>query len=232
MTAPSQTLADLVAKDASRARVLDRLGLDYCCGGDETLDHACARVGLDVAAVVAEIDTTERVDENHNCEQMKPAALVQHLIAVHHTYLHSELPDLERIAQKVLDEHGGRHTELHKVRAHIGALRDDLESHMLKEERVLFPAIVQLLDGPAQFPFGSIANPIKTMGVEHDRAGDILTRLRATTNQYIVPDDACASYRSLYERLTELEHDTHLHIFEENHLLFPAAAALEAAGRQ
>jgi regulator of cell morphogenesis and NO signaling len=64
------------------------------------------------------------------------------------------------------------------------------------------------------------------MSIEHDHVGDILTQLRTTTNDYAVPDDACASYRSLYERLAELEHDTHLHVFEENHLLFPQAAAL------
>lgn len=100
---------------------------------------------------------------------------------------------------------------------------------MLKEERVLFPAILELTDGPAQFPFGSITNPIKMMGIDHDHAVALLTRLRATTFNYAVPDDACASYRHLYERLTELEHDTHLHVFEENHLLFPQAAALEAS---
>ena len=229
MTTPYDTLADLVVNNASRARILDRLGLDYCCGGTETLGHACTRLGLDTTDVVAALDTTATADENHNCDQMNPAALIQHLIHVHHTYLHAELPDLERLAQKVLDAHGGRHPELHEVHKHVGALRDDLEPHMLKEERVLFPAIIQLLDGPAQFPFGSIANPIKMMGIEHDRVGEILTRLRETTNAYAIPDDACASYRSLYERLTELEHDTHLHVLEENHLLFPQAAALETA---
>jgi len=228
MTTRNETLADVVAADASRARTLDRLGLDYCCGGDETLDHACARAGLDAVEVIAQLDTAA-VGENHNCAGMSAAELVRHLVHVHHTYLHAELLDLDRVAQKVLNEHGTRHPELSEVRALVGALRDDLEPHMLKEERVLFPAILQLLDGPAQFPFGSITNPIQMMGLEHDHAGALLSRLRTTTFDYAVPDDACATYRTLYERLTELEHDTHLHVFEENHLLFPRAAALEAS---
>jgi regulator of cell morphogenesis and NO signaling len=157
---------------------------------------------------------------------MSPAELIAHLVGVHHAYLHVELPDLERIAQKVLDEHGERHPELHDVKALVRALREDLEPHLLKEERVLFPAILELLNGRAEFPFGSIANPIKMMGIEHDRAGELLASLRTTTGNYALPDDACASYESLYGRLGELEHDTHLHIFEENHLLFPQAAAL------
>jgi regulator of cell morphogenesis and NO signaling len=227
MTKPNQTLADLVANDPSRAKTLDRVGLDYCCGGTDTLEHACACAGLDTADVVAQIDTTTAVDDTHNCGGMPPAALISHLVDVHHTYLHAELPELDPLAQKVADKHAGRHAELHEVRTLVAALREDLEPHMQKEERVLFPAILQLLDGPANFPFGSIANPVKVMGVEHDRVGDILTRLRAITNDYAVPDDACASYRSFYERLAELEHDTHLHVFEENHLLFPQATTLE-----
>jgi regulator of cell morphogenesis and NO signaling len=229
MTQPNETLADLVRKDAARARTLDRLGLDYCCGGKERLDNACDRAGLDVADVVAQLDATAAVDVDHNCGAMSPAELIGHLVQVHHAYLHAELMDLDLLARKVVQAHGERHPELHQLHALVGALRDDLTPHMLKEERVLFPAILELVHGPAQFPFGPIANPIKMMSVEHDRAGEILTRLRTTANEYRVPDDACASYRSLYQRLTELEHDTHLHIFEENHLLFPAAVALEAS---
>lgn len=227
ITKPNQTLADLVVNDPARAKTLDRLRLDYCCGGSDTLEHACARAGLDTADVIAQIDTTTAVDDMHNCSQMPPAALISHLVDVHHSYLHAELPELDPLANKVADKHAGCHAELHEVRTIIGALRDDLEPHMQKEERVLFPAILQLLDGPAEFPFGSIANPIYMMGVEHDRVGELLARLRAITNDYTVPDDACASYRSLYERLAELEHDTHLHVFEENHLLFPQASSLE-----
>jgi regulator of cell morphogenesis and NO signaling len=228
MTRTDQTLADVVAADSSRARTLDRLGLDYCCGGAETLEDACARAGLDATDVVAQIDTNIAVDDGHNCAGMLPAELVSHLVDVHHRYLQTELRELDQVAQKVVDVHGRRRPELQEVRALVAALRDDLEPHMQKEERVLFPAILELLGGPAAFLFGSIANPIGMMGLEHERAGETLTSLRTISNNYAIPDDACASYRSLYDRLAELEHDTHLHIFEENHLLFPQAAALEA----
>jgi regulator of cell morphogenesis and NO signaling len=229
MTQPNDTLADLVGRDATRARTLDRLGLDYCCGGNERLDVACDQAGLDVADVVMQLDATSVVDNDHNCAAMSPTELIGHLVGVHHAYLHAELMDLDLLAHKVVQVHGERHAELHEMHALVGALRDDLTPHMLKEERVLFPAILELVNGPAQFPFGPIANPIKMMGIEHDRAGEILARLRTTAKDYRVPDDACASYRVFYQRLTELEHDTHLHIFEENHLLFPAAVTLDAA---
>lgn len=158
---------------------------------------------------------------------MTPSELIGHLLEAHHSYLHEELTALPALAAKVLAVHGERHPELLQVQDLITLLAEDLEPHMLKEERVLFPAIELLMRGAPDFPFGSINNPIRMMSLEHERAGKLLAQLRATTNGFEAPVDGCASYQSLYERLVYLDHDTRLHVFEENHLLFPRAAALE-----
>jgi regulator of cell morphogenesis and NO signaling len=227
----NKTLADLVAQNPARAIAMDRLGLDYCCGGDEHFDAACARSGLDPDAVAAQLDAAPVLDDTHACAEMSPAELIGHLLDAHHAYLHAELPVLDALAAKVVAAHGERHPELRAVQELITLLTDDLEPHLMKEERVLFPAIERLIAGAAEFPFGSINNPIHMMGIEHDRAGELLARLHEATHDYETPADGCASYRSLYERLSFLDHDTRLHIFEENHLLFPKAAALEASAR-
>jgi regulator of cell morphogenesis and NO signaling len=112
------------------------------------------------------------------------------------------------------------------VRRLVADVRADLEPHLHKEERVLFPAIAALAEGLTDFPFGSVAQPIHMMVIEHDRAGELLALLRGATDDYRVPADGCASYRSLYERLAALEFDTHVHIHKENHVLFPAALRL------
>ena len=44
------TLGDLVVANPAAARLLDTLGLDYCCHGDRSLAAACDAAGLDVAA--------------------------------------------------------------------------------------------------------------------------------------------------------------------------------------
>ena len=226
---PTETLADLVAAEPGRAVTLERLGLDYCCGGDESLDAACARIGLDPVAVEAELGSTPRLEDSHDCAHMSPKELIAHLLDVHHAYLHAELRELEPLAAKVDAVHGERHPELRGVRELVALLTEDLEPHMMKEERVLFPAIERLLAGASEFPFGSIRNPIRMMTLEHERAGTLLARLRQITHDYETPDDGCASYRALNQRLARLDHDTRLHIFEENHLLFPKVAAIEDA---
>jgi regulator of cell morphogenesis and NO signaling len=101
----------------------------------------------------------------------------------------------------------------------------------MKEERVLFPMIRELAGATTapSFHCGSVGNPIRMMLLEHDRAGELLARLRAVTDDYRPPADGCASYRALYRALEELEADTHLHVHKENNVLFPAVLALEDA---
>jgi regulator of cell morphogenesis and NO signaling len=226
--ARTSTLAELVTANPAAARIFERFGLDYCCHGRQTLADACDRAAVDAATVADELSATPDSDDRDWVE-LDPPALADHVVDVHHRYLWEELPLLEALAEKVLSAHGGRHPELGDVRRLVTEVRADLEPHLLKEERVLFPAIRELGDGRHDFTFGSISNPVRVMHTEHDRAGELLADLRAATSSYEVPADGCASYRSLYERLEALEHDTHLHIHKENHLLFPSAIALNDA---
>jgi regulator of cell morphogenesis and NO signaling len=218
-----RTLGDLVTAMPSAARVFERAGLDYCCRGRRTLTDACAAAGLDAAAVEAELAAAEPTTAS-DWASLPLAALADHIVATHHAYLHEELPLLDALAEKVDRAHGARHPELARVRALVAELRGDLEPHLAKEERVLFPALHAMVEQRrAEFAFGTVANPIRMMTLEHDRAGAILAALGDTTGGYAIPADACASYRSLYERLDALERDTHIHIHKENNVLFPAA---------
>ncbi len=221
------TLGDLVSHNPAAARVLDSLGLDYCCHGDRPLDVACAEAGLDADEVARSVADLPRVDGDASWTGLDPAALADHIVANHHAYLHQELPALELLAAKVESVHGERHPELAAVTRLVRELRADLEPHLMKEERVLFPAIRALTrDHQTQFPFGTVANPIRMMMLEHDTCGELLVELRAAAGGFAVPADGCASYRSLYERLDALELDTHIHIHKENHVLFPAPIEL------
>jgi regulator of cell morphogenesis and NO signaling len=220
-----RSLGDLVTANAAAARVFERHGLDYCCNGGRTLSDACGSAGIDAAVVTADLDALDATDDT-DWTSLDPPALAEHIVAGHHRYLWEELPLLEALAAKVEAVHGQRHPELAKIRRLVADLRADLEPHLLKEERVLFPAIAALAEGLTDFPFGSVAQPIHMMVIEHDRAGELLALLRMTTDGYRVPADGCASFRSLYERLAALEIDTHVHIHKENHVLFPAALRL------
>jgi regulator of cell morphogenesis and NO signaling len=216
-----RTLGDLVAERPARARVLERFGIDYCCHGQRTLQDATVAAGLRPEEVASELDAV--TDETGgDIDRLEPTALVAHIVATHHAYLHEELPLLVALADKVRDVHGARHPELVRVAELVHELRDDLAPHLAKEEQILFPAIQAWADGQRSFPFGTLSNPIRMMLVEHDRAGELLEALREATAGYAAPADGCASYQMLYARLEQLEADTHRHVHLENNVLFPA----------
>ena len=217
-----RSLGDLVAEQGARARVLERLGIDYCCHGQRTLGEACAAAGLDPAAVADEIGAVVD-DTGSEVTGTGPLALVEHIVATHHRFLDDELPALTALADKVRDVHGARHPELAKVAALTTELRADLEPHLREEEQVVFPAIARLVLGMVD---DGVRDGIARLASEHERAGELLGELRTVSGGYVVPDDGCASYRSLYERLEALERDTFRHIHLENNVLFPAVQAL------
>lgn len=229
------TLGTLVTRHPALARELERLGLDYCCHGGRSLEEACRARGLDPAAVAAELagagDAEDAERAVADWATMGPTELVDHIEATHHAYLWRELPRIEALADKVTAAHGARHPELVAVRGAVGELRADLEPHLTKEERVLFPLVRRMATDPAagQAHCGSIRNPVSVMLVEHDRAGELLDRLHTLTGGYAPPPDGCASYRAYYGALAELAADTHLHVHKENNVLFPMVLAMENA---
>jgi regulator of cell morphogenesis and NO signaling len=236
LLAPETPVGQLVAKRPRLARVFERLGIDFCCGGRSSLDQACREKGLDVAVVLRElaVGDAEPAEDDHDGFDGATSTMVElidHIVATHHAYLLRGLPRLSALADKVVDAHGTRHPELKELRDIFDSLRAELTLHMLKEEKILFPIIAQLeaaADMPA-FHCGSVTNPILVMEHEHDDAGVALARLRTLTDGYTPPEDACPTYRGLLNGLAELEADLHLHIHEENNILFPRARATEKA---
>jgi regulator of cell morphogenesis and NO signaling len=225
----TESLGAIVTEHPALARELERRGLDYCCGGGRTLAEACAEAGLDPDALAAELAAAAGPGRAPRWATLGIADLADHIETVHHRYLWSELPRLTTLLERVVGVHGDRHPELHEVAELLAELRADLEPHLVKEERVLFPMIRQLAvaEYRPSFHCGRIGNPIAVMTAEHEGAGELLARLRAATNGYRAPADGCLSYRRCYEGLAELEADTHLHVHKENNALFPAAVKLE-----
>src|SRR5262245_23086500 len=142
-------VGQFVAEHPRLACIFERLGIDYCCGGRATLEEACRAKGLDVATVLSQLNVGEMETSNdEQCEfdgaNASMLELIDHIVATHHAYLRRELPRLAGLAGQVVAAHGGRHPELHELRDVFDRLRDELTSHMLKEEKVLFPIIARL----------------------------------------------------------------------------------------
>jgi regulator of cell morphogenesis and NO signaling len=118
MISTETTVAQLVLDDPRRARVLERLGLDYCCGGKRSLADACVRKGLDPTAVAAELaavdgDPAER--EERDWRAVPLPELCEHIVDVHHARLREELPRLSGLLARVVKAHGAEDERLVEV---------------------------------------------------------------------------------------------------------------------
>jgi regulator of cell morphogenesis and NO signaling len=225
------TVGQLVTERPGRARVFEAFGIDYCCGGKKPLAQAIREKGLDQGTVLRILQTfDEQAPSNErDWSTSSVTALADHIEQTHHAYLKSELPRLEYLVNKVANRHGPQTPQLVELAHVFAAFKLELESHMQKEEAVLFPICRQMDNAtrPQRFHCGSVENPIAVMVREHDDAGDALKRMRELTNDYTPPAEACNTYRALFDSLRQLEQDMHRHVHKENSILFPKALELE-----
>jgi regulator of cell morphogenesis and NO signaling len=235
----TKTVRELALENPAATRVLEKLGIDYCCGGNKTLEQACAAAQLPIDEVLDSLEmaeqarrTTEKVSD---WQKESLAELVEHIKNTHHQYTREEIARLGPLFQKVCSVHGKNHPELLHIRASFQGLSQELTMHMMKEEMMLFPYIVRMEEAVLQNepvlppPFGSVQNPVSMMEHEHESAGNALRAMRQASGGYKPPADACVSYQTLYQALAEFEADLHQHIHLENNILFPRAVAMEQA---
>jgi regulator of cell morphogenesis and NO signaling len=235
---PRHTVGQLVAQRPARSRLFEKLGIDYCCGGKKPLEQACREKNLDPATILTVIQAQDQLDAavtatttQIDAAAMSPTQLCDHIESTHHAYLKTELPRLAFLTVKVANAHGPADPRLLELARTFADFHAELESHMAKEEQILFPMIRQL-DAPrarpnTAFHCGSINNPIRVMELEHQHAGDAMADFRRLTDDYTPPAHACNTYRALLDALHHLELDMHQHVHKENNVLFPKAAQLE-----
>ena len=229
-----RTVRDLASSNPGAARIFESFGIDYCCGGERSLTQACSVAKVSIQEVIDALEQPRGEESDRDWRAASLTELITHIVEKHHQYVRREIPRLTALISKVASVHGQNHAELEKVELSFRALAEELTMHLLKEERMLFPYIVQLEGAaksstrPAPAMFGTVQNPVRMMVMEHDAAGDLLHKMRELTNGYSVPGNGCMSYTMLYQALPEFEADLHQHIHLENNILFPRAMALEA----
>ncbi|MGD1107286.1 MAG: iron-sulfur cluster repair di-iron protein [Terracidiphilus sp.] len=237
MIAATKTVREIALEQPHSIRVFELFGIDYCCGGRKSLAEACIARGVSVDAVQAALDSAANAAASLPVDwsQSPLQALIEHIVATHHSYVKAELPRLAALAQRVVNRHGDTQPHLPALQKIIAQLDHELTHHLAKEENVLFP-YVAVLEAAMAFGgaipdacFGTVANPIAMMTSEHDAAGALLADIDRLSDHFTTPAGACPTYHAFYDGLKEFEQDLHQHIHLENNILFPRAILLEAA---
>lgn len=229
------TVRELVGRYPRTRLVFEEHGLDYCCGGGQSLASAAQKHGLELPALMAALEkalqsppqTSKPVDKDWYAVPLDE--LIKHIVSVHHTYLKKELPRLRTLSQTVLKAHGAKHGEmLRQVHTLVAALDLELSAHLTKEETIVFPQFVAAARAHAgnetstrAASSGGADSPIGQLEEEHESAGKTLAHLHKVTTNYTLPSDACPTFKALYDELQQMETDLHQHIHLENNVLFP-----------
>ena len=227
------TVGEMVAADFRAAAVFEQFGIDFCCGGRRSLSDACRTAAADPDTVVRVLDALPPKTQTEDDVTWWPLPrLIDFIVSTHHAYVRSSMPIIARYLTKLCEVHGSRHPELSLAAEYFDQVRSDLEQHMLKEERVLFPYVRDLAErsdscARTRSPFGTVENPIRMMEREHREAADALRVIRELTLGYTAPEDGCTTYAVCMAELQRFERDLHRHVHLENNVLFPAAVEME-----
>lgn len=133
-----------------------------------------------------------------------PTALIDHILDTHHALLHRELPVLDAALRDAPPSLAQPWRQLSYL----------LQDHLMKEERILFPVIRQLVETGALVHCG-VEGPIRQMNHEHA----MITQLEATLRQQL------PQAGEHEEKLRMVLDDLQVHAALEEDELFPAALA-------
>ena len=232
------TVGEIVKENFQTAEIFKKYDIDFCCGGKATINEVCSENKISADKLIQDLNEAQSnpdSDTGKNFKDWESDYLINYIINVHHKYVNENLPLLSEWTNKIAQVHGERHPELQQIAKWFHAISVELRQHMMKEENILFPYIVNLYhsvknNSPVSAsPFGTVRNSIRIMEMEHVNAGSLLKKIREISNNYKLPTDACETYKVTYKKLDEFENDLHQHIHLENNILFPRAIELEVS---
>ena len=222
------TIGEIVANDFRAASMFKEAGIDFCCGGNKSLTEACKEKGADESRLIQQLETLAQtpVSGAMNFKEWELGFLSDYIVNTHHKFVLKNLPELVFYTQKIASVHGEHHPELKEVASLFTKINEELLQHLKNEEEVLFPAIKEAEKRASAEVKSTIVSEITRMQGEHEFAGGAMDKINVLTNNYLIPEDACNTYRVSLKLLEQFEHDLHVHVHLENNILYPKALKL------
>lgn len=221
-------IGEIVTQDFRTAEIFKNAGIDFCCGGNQTLDEACKKKNIDVLELENKLTDLDNIISNiaPNYKEWDLDFLCDYIVNTHHKTVLNLLPQLVPYTQKIADVHGDHHPELIEIAQLFMQINDELLQHLKNEEEVLFPAIKDVLKNNSAKSKEIIISEINRMTGEHEFAGSAMDKINVLSNNYDVPADGCKTFQVTYKLLEQFEDDLHVHVHLENNILYPKSLIL------
>lgn len=215
---------EIVTQFSKASQILDKFRIGFCCGENRPIIDAINENHLNEKIVLSKInqlylDSQMDKVQNINWAIYSLHQLISFILEKHHGYLYKTLPELSRFTAKILKIHGAKHPELQQIYNLYNDFKIEIEQHVIKEEEVVFPLIVQYEKKPSREQLQNLKRIFLTLETEHLTNTEILRTIREVTNNYQPPKDACLTYQLTFIKLQELEVDLMKHMHLENDIL-------------
>ncbi len=226
-----QSLGEIVTKYPSLSGFFEKSGIDYCCGGKETIREAAAEHHINEKRLIKQIEEELKKSESFSSDEIiwenRPSnELVDYIVARHHGYLKQALPDADAHLRKITQVHSELHPNemmgdekaIDRLPKLLNAFLDMQKSileHLKKEEDEIFPAI------KSGHIDETLRQGIDKLQEEHTELGEALENIKHLATDFILPEWACPTFAATYKLLNGIQTDTHKHVHLENNILFP-----------
>jgi len=230
----NKSVGEFVAADYRTAKVFEKYGIDFCCGGKAALSDACREKGINLGTIKREIEAakSEPLERSLNYAAWELPFLCDYIVTVHHAYIKENSGQIAAYAHKIAEVHGAHHPEVKEIAVIFDKIATDLAAHLHEEEETFFPAVKhadaarKAGDSADRQDSDVIRKCLAKLRREHEEVGDAVHTIRHLAKGYAIPGDVCNTFVVTYQKLKEFEDDLHKHVHLENNILFPRAEQL------
>lgn len=221
-------VGDIVTDDYRAAEVFKQHGIDFCCGGNQSLEQAVKNKKLDITEIESNLNNLDKVVTNNqpNFKDWNLDFLCDYIVNEFHKRVIIVLPQIMAYLERIVQVHGALHPELKEIADLFSLINIELPIHQRQEESVFFPAIKDVLITNSSHSKVIINSQNSLMMDEHELIGETMDKIKVLSNNYSVPADGCNTYQVTYKLLEEFENDLHIHVHLENNILYPKALKL------
>ena len=213
-------VADVVTDFPKSADIFRNAGIDFCCGGQESIASAVNhKPNIDLNSLLNKLNHIDNTEGNStiNPKFLNVESLIQYIQSAYHETLKEEFKNLTPYVTKLAKVHGPSHPYLLKLQDLYREFRDSMLDHIRKEDEEDFPKLIQYSQGQ---DVQNIKVILEDLINDHEDTGQLLKVMNQLTSDYQAPEEACETWKLVYQRLQNIERQTHQHVHLENHVLF------------
>ena len=220
MITKEDIVADVVTDYPKSADIFRNVGIDFCCGGQESIASAVNhKPNIDLNSLLNKLNHIDNTEGNStiNPKFLNVESLIQYIQSAYHETLKEEFKNLTPYMTKLSKVHGPSHPYLLKLQDLYREFRDSMLDHIRKEDEEDFPKLIQYSQGQ---DVQNIKIILEDLINDHEDTGQLLNVMNQLTSDYQAPEEACGTWKLVYQRLQNIERQTHQHVHLENHVLF------------